>query len=59
MRIKPDGPFGPGDTKRAIRPAMKPIMMIQMIFDKKTPHSCYDGMNRDEITWHHRPLARR
>ena len=24
MRIKPDGPFGPGDTKRAMRPAIEP-----------------------------------
>ena len=33
VRIKPDGPFGPGDTKRAMRPATSPITMIQMIFD--------------------------
>jgi hypothetical protein len=25
VRIKPDGPFGPGDTKRAMRPAMKQL----------------------------------
>ena len=32
VRMKPLGSFGPGETTRAIRPAMKPMMMIQMMF---------------------------
>src|SRR5262245_26962326 len=32
VRMKPLGSFGPGESTRAIRPATKPIMMIQMMF---------------------------
>ena len=32
VRMKPLGSFGPGESTRAIRPAMKPMMMIQMMF---------------------------
>src|ERR1700761_4531038 len=30
VRMKPLGLFGPGDRKRAMMPAMKPTMMIQI-----------------------------
>jgi hypothetical protein len=30
--MKPFGSFGPGESTRAIRPATKPMMMIQMMF---------------------------
>src|SRR5262245_15737058 len=36
VRRKPLGSFGPGESTRAIRPAMKPITMIQMMFDTST-----------------------
>jgi hypothetical protein len=32
VRMKPFGSFGPGESTRAIRPATKPMMMIQMMF---------------------------
>ena len=31
VRMKPVGVFGPGDSQRAIRPATKPMTMIQMM----------------------------
>ena len=31
--MKPPNSFGPGERTRAIIPAMKPIMMIQIMFD--------------------------
>jgi hypothetical protein len=37
VRRKPLGSFGPGDSTRAIRPATKPITMIQMMFDTIPP----------------------
>src|SRR5262245_14212677 len=32
VTMKPLGSFGPGESTRAIRSAMRPIMMIQMMF---------------------------
>jgi hypothetical protein len=33
VSMKPFGSFGPGETNRAIRPAMKPIKIIQKMFN--------------------------
>ena len=38
VRMKPLGSFGPGEITRAIRPAMKPIMMIQTMFHTTISH---------------------
>jgi hypothetical protein len=36
--MKPLGSFGPGESRRAISPATKPIMMIQMMFHTTISH---------------------
>jgi hypothetical protein len=36
--MKPLGSFGPGESTRAIRPAMKPMMIIQMMFHTTISH---------------------
>jgi hypothetical protein len=36
VRMKPDGLFGPDETRRAMIPAKKPIKMIQSRFDTIT-----------------------
>jgi hypothetical protein len=33
VRMKPLGSSGPGDRNRAMMPTLKPITMIQMMFD--------------------------
>src|SRR5262249_8846328 len=38
VRMKPLGSFGPGESTRAIRPAMKPMMIIQMMFHTTISH---------------------
>jgi len=43
VRMKPLGSFGPGETTRAIRPAMKPMMMIQMMFHTTISRDYYES----------------
>jgi hypothetical protein len=43
VRIKPLGSFGPGESTRAIRPAMKPMMIIQMMFHTTISHDYYES----------------
>jgi hypothetical protein len=42
VRMKPDGSFGPGIRNLAMTPAMKPMMMVQMI-DINVPFGCYQA----------------
>ena len=46
VRMKPLGSFGPGESTRAIRPAMKPMMIIQMMFHTKISHDYKSTIDR-------------
>jgi hypothetical protein len=48
VRMKPLGSFGPGESTRAIRPAMKPIMIIQMMFHTTTSHDYESTIDPDQ-----------
>jgi hypothetical protein len=48
--MKPLGSFGPGESTRAIRPAMKPTMMIQMMLHTTISHDCKSTIDPDQAS---------